>query len=98
MWNKGEPQQVVIQKIIDEFEDANPNVKVDVQWMGREVSKVRNAALSGDTPDLTEQSGAEVEGTLINNKLGEPLNDLLSRKILNEGTAFQDVFIDDILP
>ncbi|MCP1124654.1 extracellular solute-binding protein [Bacillus sp. 3103sda1] len=60
MWNKGEPQQVVIQKIIDEFEDANPNVKVDVQWMGREVmSKVRNAALSGDAPDLIEQLGIE---------------------------------------
>ncbi|MEH7083521.1 extracellular solute-binding protein [Neobacillus drentensis] len=99
MWNKGEPQQVVIQKIIDEYEDANQNVKVDVQWMGREVmSKVRNAALSGDAPDLTEQSGAEIEGALINNKLVEPLNDLLSKKIPKEGTAFQDVFIDDILP
>ncbi|GHI00388.1 ABC transporter substrate-binding protein [Neobacillus kokaensis] len=99
MWNKGEPQQVVIQKIIDAYEDANPNVKVDVQWMGREVmSKVRNAALSGDAPDLTEQSGAEVEGALIKNKLAEPLNELLSMKIPNEETPFQDVFIDEVLP
>ncbi|AZU64121.1 ABC transporter substrate-binding protein [Neobacillus mesonae] len=99
MWNKGEPQQVVIQKIIDSFEEANPDVKVDVQWMGREVmSKVRNAALSGDAPDLTEQSGAEVEGALIKNKLAEPLNDLLSMKIPNEGTMFQDVFLDKVLP
>ncbi|MGE8205946.1 ABC transporter substrate-binding protein [Heyndrickxia sp. NPDC080065] len=99
MWNKGEPQQVVIQKIIDEYQDANPNVKVDVQWMGREVmSKVRNAALSGDAPDLTEQSGAEVEGALIKNKLAEPLNELLSMKIPNEGTVFQDAFLDKVLP
>ncbi|MFK4355343.1 hypothetical protein ABH964_004705 [Bacillus sp. RC92] len=39
-----------------------------------------------------------MEGAIINNKLVEPLNDLLSMNILNEETAFQDVFIDDILP
>lgn len=98
MWNKGEPQQVVIQKIIDAYEKANPSVKIDVQWMGREVmAKVRNAALSGEAPDLTEQSGAEVEGALINNDLVEPLNDLLTKKIPDEDTPFQDVFIDDVL-
>jgi raffinose/stachyose/melibiose transport system substrate-binding protein len=98
MWNKGEPQQVVLQKIIDDYEEANPSVKVDVQWMGRQVmSKVRNAALGGNAPDLTEQSGAEVEGTLFKNDLAEPLDELLTMKIPNEGTPFQDVFIDKML-
>nr|WP_239587783.1 extracellular solute-binding protein [Bacillus pakistanensis] len=98
MWNKGEPQQVVLQKVIDDYEEANPDVKVDVQWMGRQVmSKVRNAALGGNAPDLTEQSGAEVEGTLFKNDLAEPLDELLSMKIPNEGTPFQDVFIDEML-
>ncbi|WP_142384733.1 ABC transporter substrate-binding protein [Bacillus sp. M6-12] len=98
MWNKGEPQQVVLQRIIDEYQDANPDVKVDVQWMGRQVmSKVRNAALGGTAPDLTEQAGAEIEGTLFKNDLAEPLNELLSKKIPNEDQTFQDVFIDNTL-
>ncbi|MGW6150876.1 hypothetical protein ACWFN4_26290 [Bacillus mycoides] len=47
------------EKIIDEFEAANPNVKVDIQWMISEfMPKVRIAALMGDAPDLIEQSGA----------------------------------------
>ncbi|WP_439876871.1 hypothetical protein ACSLGG_30860 (plasmid) [Bacillus mycoides] len=47
------------EKIIDEFEAANPNVKVDIQWMSSEfMPKVRIAALIGDAPDRIEQSGA----------------------------------------
>lgn len=98
MWNTGEPQQEVLQKIIDEYEEENENVTIDVQWMGREVlSDVRNAAIGGDGPDLTEQSGAEVAGTLIQNDIVEPLDDLLSMEIPGEGTTFSDVFIEDTL-
>lgn len=98
MWNKGEPQQLVLQKIINEYEDANPGVTVDVQWMGRQVmSNVRNAALGGDAPDLTDQAGAEIEGALLNNDLAEPLDELLSMEIPNEGTTFQDVFMNETL-
>lgn len=98
MWNTGEPQQVVLQGIIDAYEKENENVTIDVQWMGRQVmSDVRNASLGGDAPDLTEQSGAEVTGTLLKNDLAEPLDDLLSMEIPNEGTKFEDVFLDDVL-
>lgn len=99
MWNTGEPQQVVIQNIIEAYEEENPNVKIDVQWMGRQVlSDVRNASLGGDdAPDLTEQSGAEIAGTLLKNDLAEPLNDLLSMKIPGDDKQFDDVFIDDTL-
>src|SRR5699024_7968320 len=98
MWNTGEPQQEVLQGIIDAYEEENENVTIDVQWMGREVlSDVRNAAIGGDGPDLTEQSGAEVAGTLISNDIVEPLDDLLSMEIPGEGSTFSDVFIDDTL-
>lgn len=99
MWNTGEPQQIVIQNIIDAYEEANPDVTIDVQWMGRQVlSDVRNAALGGDgAPDITEQSGAEVAGTIFQNDLAEPLNELLTMEIPNEGSTFQDVFIEDTL-
>jgi ABC-type glycerol-3-phosphate transport system substrate-binding protein len=56
---KGNRNRLTSEKIIDEFEAANPNVKVDIQWMISEfMSKVRIAALIGDAPDLIEQSGA----------------------------------------
>jgi len=98
MWNTGEPQQIVLQGIIDAYEKENENVTIDVQWMGRQVmSDVRNASLGGDAPDLTEQSGAEVTGTLLKNDLAEPMDNLLSMEIPNEGTIFEDVFIDDVL-
>src|SRR5690625_4180154 len=49
MWNTGEPQQEVLQNIIDEYEAENDDVEIDVQWMGREVlSDVRNASLGDD--------------------------------------------------
>src|SRR5690625_4788781 len=89
MWNTGEPQQEVLQNIIDEYEAENDDVEIDVQWMGREVlSDVRNASLGDDGPDLTEQSGAEVAGTLFQNDLAEPLDDILSMEIPNEGSTF----------
>ena len=98
MWNTGEPQQEVLQNIIDEYEAENDDVEIDVQWMGREVlSDVRNASLGDDGPDLTEQSGAEVAGTLFQNDLAEPLDDILSMEIPNEGSTFEDVFVEDTL-
>src|SRR4051812_32227366 len=72
MWNKGEAQQVVIQNIIDDYEEANPDIEIDVQWMGRQVlSKVRTASLSSDSPDLTDKSYDELMGTLISKDLTE---------------------------
>jgi len=98
MWNTGEPQQEVIQGIIEDYEEANPDVKVDVEWMGREVlSDVRNAIQSGDAPDLTDQSGAEATGTLIKADMAEPLDGILDMEIPNEGTAFPDIYVDDVL-
>ncbi|WP_423799787.1 ABC transporter substrate-binding protein [Neobacillus sp. SAB-20_R2A] len=98
MWNKGEAQQIVIQKIIDDYEKANPNVDIDVQWMGRQVlAKVRTASLSNDAPDLTDKSFDELMGTLISKDLTEPLNDLLEKQIPNEKVPFESVLIDNLL-
>lgn len=98
MWNTGEPQQEVIQGIIDAYEAENENVTIDVQWMGRQVlSDVRNASLGNDGPDLTDQSGAEVMGTLLKNDLAEPLNDVLTMEIPGEEGELKDIFIDETL-
>ncbi len=44
MWDAGSPQAIAIQEIIDEY-TAKTGVAVDVQWKGRDISKVIQAAL-----------------------------------------------------
>lgn len=44
MWESGEPQAVAIQSIIDEY-TAETGVEVDVQWKGRDISKVIVASM-----------------------------------------------------
>lgn len=98
LWNTGEPQQELLQEIIDDYEEANPDITVDVEWMGREVlADVRNAIQGGDPPDLADQSGAEVSGTLLKTEMAEPLNDLLTMEVPNEGVEFQDIYSEDVL-
>lgn len=98
MWNTGEPQQEVIQGIIDDYEKENSDVTIEVEWMGREVlSDVRNALQSDGAPDITDQSGAEVTGTLIQAEMAEPLDGLLDMEVPNEDTPFSDIYVDDVL-
>lgn len=47
MWNDTEPQGEAWQKIIDGFMDKYPNVKVNVQWCGRDNKKILKPALEG---------------------------------------------------
>ncbi|HJA65015.1 MAG TPA: extracellular solute-binding protein [Candidatus Mediterraneibacter cottocaccae] len=55
MWNDTEPQGMVWQQIIDGFMEEHPNVKVEVQWCGRDNKKVLKPALDGgETIDIFE--------------------------------------------
>lgn len=50
MWNEGEPQQKVIAGVIDAF-TADTGIKVDVQWVGRDIQKKIGPTLnSPETP------------------------------------------------
>lgn len=98
MYEKGEPQQKVLQKIINEFEEENQDVTVEVTWMGRDLlSKVRNSVLSGDAPDLIDKEGSEIKGALGSRDLAEPLNELLDKEVLNENVALKDIFSPGLL-
>nr|WP_309099021.1 ABC transporter substrate-binding protein [Fredinandcohnia onubensis] len=95
-WNEGEPQQQVMQQIITDYEKVNPDVKIEVEWMGRQVlQKVRNAILSGNGPDIIDKNPSEIIGALGENV--EPLDGVLEKNITNEDLAVRDVFLDGVL-
>lgn len=55
MWNETEPQGEAWQQIIDGFMDKYPDVKVNVQWCGRDNKKILKPALEGgETIDIFE--------------------------------------------
>lgn len=98
LWNQGEPQQQVIQRIIEDFEEANPNVKVEVEWMGRKVlSKVQNALLANDTPDIVDHLFSSMKSPLLEGGLTEPLDDLLKQQIPNENVELETVYTDGLI-
>src|SRR5690625_1775057 len=95
-FNEGEPNQNALKKIIADYEEENTEVKIEVEWMGRQVmSKVRNAMLSGDGPDLIDKSAAELVGAIGSDT--ESLNSILDQKIYNEDVVLEDVFLEHVL-
>lgn len=92
MWNKGEPQQVVLQKIIDEFQQANPNIHVQVQWAGRQLlPKVQQTLISGDAPDLIDKDEQEIAGSLVKSDQAVAVDNLLNQKVDGENDTISQV-------
>lgn len=53
MWNEAEPQGAVINEAVAAFEAEHPNVKINVNWMGRDIIKVIATKLeAGEKIDL----------------------------------------------
>lgn len=95
-FNEGEPNQQVLKNIIEDYEAENPDVEIEVEWMGRQVmSKVRNAMLSNDGPDLVDKAAPEILGSIGSDT--ESLNNILDKNIYNEDTKLEDVFLDGVL-
>lgn len=56
MWNPTEPQALVLQEAINAFMEINPGVKVEVQWVGREIRKTLQPALdNGQKIDIWDE-------------------------------------------
>lgn len=49
MWNETEPQAMVFKDAIKDFMKMNPDVKVDIQWNGREIRKTLQPSLDAGT-------------------------------------------------
>ncbi len=56
MWNEGEPQQKVLAKAIADF-TAETGIKVDVQWVGRDINKKIGPTLNSPQTPFTLVDG-----------------------------------------
>ncbi|MDD3334932.1 MAG: ABC transporter substrate-binding protein [Eubacteriales bacterium] len=71
MWSSTEPQAIAIQKIIDEYTAAT-GVKVNVEWMGRDIKTTIETAIdAGEKVDLFDDDFQRVS-----QQLGGKLTDL----------------------
>lgn len=78
MFNQGEPLQVVLQQITDEFEAENPDIEVEINWAGRDVlTKLQGAVQAGTQVDITDQSNDRLLNSVVINDLALPLDDYL---------------------
>jgi len=88
MWNPGEPQMQVLDKIAKDFEQANPSIKVNVLWGGRGIlAKVRQTLMTGNPPDLVDKDADEMGGAFISNGQAVPLDDVVNAKIDGESNT-----------
>lgn len=64
MWNQTEPQGVVLEKAIRDFESKNPGVTVEINWCGREIRKTLQPALdNGQEIDMWDEDSERVVKT-----------------------------------
>ena len=92
-WNEGEPYVPLFQKIIADFEAANPNIKINASWNGREnLTKVRPMLLSGNVPEIMDQGGDELTGALVNQNLTFALDKDLAGLAFGSKTTWKDTF------
>lgn len=108
LWNEGEPQQVVLAGIIEDFEAAYPGVTVDVNWAGREVLTPTRAAISsGNSPDLVDLDAEPLWGALIKDGQTLGLGGVVDMEIPGDGgntvgdvipAAFLDIYARDGAP
>lgn len=84
LWNPAEPQSKVVQGIIKDYEAANPKVKVNVNFAGRDLRKLILPALnSGKQIDIVEGGAIYLTGgSYAKNLL--TLDKYLSKPALNE--------------
>jgi raffinose/stachyose/melibiose transport system substrate-binding protein len=65
MWSDTEPQALVIQDAVEDFEKANPKVEVELKFQGREINKIIKPALEGGQAiDIFEQDPANAIANL----------------------------------
>ena len=55
MWNETEPQAEVIKAAVEEFTTMYPEVKINIDWMGRDTLKTIKASLDAGQVDIWDQ-------------------------------------------
>lgn len=95
MWNESEVQADILKNAIAAFEAANPGVKVEVEWTGREVKNLVSAALeSGQQVDVFDSDPAALYTT--NPGILMDLTDFYASDAL-EGGKISDVLMGGLV-
>jgi raffinose/stachyose/melibiose transport system substrate-binding protein len=96
MTSEGEPMQQWAAEVIKDFEKAT-GIKVKVIWAGRQVvTKVKPRILTGQVPDIIDQSNAELLA-IVNEGLSYPLDEALETKAWDRDEKWKDTFSPLIL-
>ncbi|AEV29321.1 ABC-type sugar transport system, periplasmic component [Sphaerochaeta pleomorpha str. Grapes] len=103
MWNQTEPQGMVIEEAIKDFEVKNPGVKVEINWCGREIRKTLQPALdNGQAIDLWDEDTERVVKTWGDYAIslddyvtkawpgtdGKPYEDAVMKSLLTQARAY----------
>jgi raffinose/stachyose/melibiose transport system substrate-binding protein len=90
MWNKGEPQQQIMQAAIDAF-TKDTGIKVNVQFAGRQVAKKLQTANNTTTvPDLVDDTAENLLGE-ADAGITRGMDDVFATTIPGEGKKISDV-------
>lgn len=94
MLNKGEPTQLVLEKVIADFQKENPDIKIQANWAGRDVlTKIQAAVQAGTPVDIVDQSNDRLSAALLDNDLAVDLNPYLDEPAYGEDSgAWRDDF------
>jgi raffinose/stachyose/melibiose transport system substrate-binding protein len=97
MFNVGEPMQEWLDTQFKLFEEQT-GIVVNTTWSGRDViTNMRANLLSGNVPDLVDQSNAELTAGLVSNDIALPLNDYLATNAFGSEEKWGDTFVPNIL-
>jgi len=92
MWNAGEPQQKVLERAIDAFQQET-GIEVKVQWVGRDnlkkLSPTLNSAITA--VDLVDGAQRNLRSILVSTQNASNLEEVYAAKIFHENQTIADV-------
>ena len=91
--NENEPYVAGYKAIIASYEASHPNVKINVTWMGRQLStKIRPLLQSGTKPDIVEDDLQIMYAGLLKDNLLADLTTYLGQPGFNTTTTWKDMW------
>ncbi len=99
MYNETEPNADVIKNAIANFEAANPEVNVTVQWNGREVRQILKAALdAGESIDIYENDPRWLATNIVTEDYALNLDDYYAKAYAaTDGEVLKDIIIPALI-
>lgn len=89
-----EPLAEILAGNVKIWNENNPNIQVEVSWMGREsITKLRTALLSGEAPDILSHSSSELYPSVVAEGLAYQLDEAYKTPGYNTDEAWGDTFV-----